>query len=314
MVKVERPAMKMTRDMIRPPRLLPGGTIGIAAPASPFDRVLFEQGMAVIESRGYQARCPAGVYARKRYLAGGDRQRAELLGRLFADPEVGAIICARGGFGSMRTLAHVDFDGIGQHPKVLVGFSDITALLNVLWDRCGLVGFHGPVVTSLAETEGQTVDSLFDAIASAHHVDMVAPDGKTLVPGRVTAPLVGGNLTTLCHLTGTPFSPTFAGTILLLEDINEAPYRIDRMLSQMRLAGCFNGLAGIVLGAFSGCGSADDLSAIVEDIFAPLAVPIFSGLAVGHNPVNLTVPIGLTATLDAGQRRLSFREPATVEA
>ncbi|MBI9087463.1 MAG: LD-carboxypeptidase [Desulfobacterales bacterium] len=302
----------MTQEIIRPRRLLPGGTIGIAAPASPFDQVLFGQGMAVMESRGYQTRCPDGVYARERYFAGGDRQRAELLGQLFTDPEVGAIICARGGFGSMRTLAHLDFDRIGQHPKVLVGFSDITALLNVLGDRCGLVGFHGPVVTSLAETEARTVGSFFDAIASERLVDMVAPDGRTLVPGSVTAPLAGGNLTTLCHLTGTPFSPAFAGKILLLEDINEAPYRIDRMLSQMRMAGCFDDVAGLVLGAFSGCGSEDDLSAIVEDIFGPMAVPILSGLEVGHGPVNLTVPIGLTATLDADGKRLFFHEPATV--
>ena len=310
--KENRVGMGSVLKIIRPPRLLPGGIIGIAAPASPFDRVLFEQGRAVIESRGYETRCPDGVHARERYFAGGDRLRAELLGRLFADPEVGAIVCARGGFGSMRTLAHLDFDQIRRYPKVLVGFSDITALLNVLGERCGLVGFHGPVVTSLAETEAQTVDSLFSAISSEAVVDLSAKDGRTLSPGRVTAPLAGGNLTTLCHLTGTQFTPSFAGKILLLEDINEAPYRIDRMLSQMRMAGCFDDLAGLVLGAFSGCGSEDDLRAIIEDIFGNMGVPILSGLDVGHSPVNLTVPMGLEATLDADERRLFFHEPATV--
>lgn len=306
--------MGKVAEIIKPPRLRPEGVIGIAAPASPFDMELFGQGLALVEGQGYRTLCPEAVYARRGYLAGDDRQRAAALQALFDDPLVDAIFCARGGFGSMRLLAHLDFEKIRNNPKVLVGFSDVTALLNALFDRCGLVGFHGPVVTSLADTDARTVDGLFAALNPSAPLGLPVDKGKTLAPGTATAPLCGGNLTTLCHLIGTPFAPSFDGKILLLEDVNEAPYRIDRMLSQMRMAGCFDGLAGLVLGAFNGCGSEEELKAVVEEIFAPLRIPILSGLAAGHGPVNLTVPIGLTATLNADEKRILFHEPATVNA
>ena len=311
--KEEQAAMGSALEIIRPPRLAAGGAMGVAAPASPFDELLFGQGRAVLEESGHAVLCREGIYARNRYLAGTDRQRAELLQALFEDPAVGAIICARGGFGSMRLLPYLDFDRIRRHPKALVGFSDITALLCALIDRSGLVGFHGPVVTSLAETDDRTIKGLFSAVAGPDEIILTAPEGKTVAHGQVSAPVVGGNLTTLSHLLGTGFAPSFEGKILLLEDINEAPYRIDRMLSQMRLAGRLDGLAGLVLGSFNGCGSEEEIEAIVEDIFGALGIPIFSGLEVGHGPVNLTVPLGLTATLDADARRLFFHEPATVE-
>lgn len=306
--------MGKVAEIVKPPGLRPGATIGIAAPASPFDLELFGQGLALVEGRGYRTLCPEAVYARRGYLAGDDRQRAAALQALFVDPQVGAIFCARGGFGSMRLLAHLDFEPIKDNPKILVGFSDVTALSNVLFDRCGLVGFHGPVVTSLADTDARTSDGLFAALDPSVPLRLSVAEGKTLTPGTATAPLCGGNLTTLCHLVGTPFAPSFDGKILLLEDVNEAPYRIDRMLSQMRMAGCFDGLAGLVLGTFNGCGSEEELKAVVEEVFAPPGIPILSGLTAGHGPVNLTVPIGLTATLNAGEKRLFFHEPATTKA
>jgi muramoyltetrapeptide carboxypeptidase len=298
-------------DIIKPPRLKPGDTIGIAAPASPFELELFGQGRALLESQGFETVCPDGIYRRERYLAGDDAGRAERLNRLFLDPGVRAIICARGGFGSMRVLDLLDFDRIRANPKILVGFSDISALLNVIHARCGVVGLHGPVVTSLAGTERASIDALVYAVSADGPISLTA--ATVLRSGRATAPVVGGNLTTLCHLTGTEYAQQFSGRILFLEDVNEAPYRIDRMLSQMRMAGCFDGLAGLALGAFTDCGSEEDLAAIVEDVFSEEDMPIVSGFDIGHGPVNLAVPVGLPATLDTEDKRLVFHEPATMK-
>ena len=231
--------------------------------------------------------------------------------RLFADPTVQAIACARGGYGSMRILPFLDFETIQKHPKIFLGFSDISALLSVFYDQCGLVTFHGPVVTTLANATEKTIMAMKTALTSDAPLELIPEDGKVIKPGVCSGLVAGGNLTTLCHLVGTSYAPNLKGKILLLEDVGEMPYRIDRMLTQMKLAGCFNGIAGLILGAFKECGQLNEVVDIFNYIFEDADIPILAGFDMGHGEHNLTIPIGLGATLDTDKRRLLFHEPAT---
>ncbi|MEE8398419.1 MAG: LD-carboxypeptidase [Desulfobacterales bacterium] len=296
---------------IRPLRLRPGDTIGIVAPASPFDRKAFGSGIAVLESMGFQVSVPEDLAAHEGYLAGSDAHRGEMVNRLFADPAIDAILCARGGFGSMRMLSHLDFESIREHPKILVGFSDVTALLSAVYERCGLVTYHGPVVATLGEASRETQASFYHTVTADENLVISADEATTLRPGSATGPVSGGNLATLCHLVGTPYQPSFYGHILMLEETGEKPYRIDRMLTQMRLAGCLDGVAGLVLGAFDECGDGEGIFGILEAIFKEGAVPMLAGLDFGHGRHNLTIPLGLAATLDADAQTLSYLEPST---
>ncbi|MBU0988213.1 MAG: LD-carboxypeptidase [Proteobacteria bacterium] len=297
---------------IKPPRLKPGDTIGIVAPASPFDRERFSKGRAVLESMGFRIVVEDDIFFKREYLAGTDAQRADLINRLFVDPAIKAIVCARGGFGSMRILSLLDYETIQKHPKAFIGFSDISALLSVFNARCGLVTFHGPMVTTLSDAAQKTKDALFAAVTADIKPELTPSSGRTIKPGQASGPVAGGNLSTLCHLVGTPFAPDFKGRILFLEDKDEAAYRIDRMLSQMKLAGCFNGLAGMMLGSFEACGDYDEIYRIVEETFGDVDIPILAGFDIGHGQTNITIPLGVSATLDTDRQKLIYHEPATV--
>ena len=303
----------LTRDnkSIRLLRLKPGDTIGIVAPAGPFDPEKFMKGKTVLESVGFQTFFDEGIFQKHGFLAGTDTQRADQVNRLFADPTVQAIVCARGGYGSMRILPFLDFETIQKHPKIFLGFSDISALLSVFYDQCGLVTFHGPVVTTLANATEKTIMAMKTALTSDAPLELIPEDGKVIKPGVCSGLVAGGNLTTLCHLVGTSYASNFKGKILLLEDVGEMPYRIDRMLTQMKLAGCFNGIAGLILGAFKECGQLNEVVDIFNYIFEDADIPILAGFDMGHGEHNLTIPIGLGATLDTDKRRLLFHEPAT---
>ena len=300
----------MEQVLVKPQALRPGDTIGIAAPASPFDREAFERGVGVLESMGYQVKIPENLFSHQGYLAGSDSERASQLTKLFEDESVRAIFCARGGFGSMKLLPLLDFEAICGQPKILLGFSDITALLVAIYNRCGIVTFHGPLVTSLKRDSEETCSALIDAIGSSRPIALKAGKAVALKPGRASGPLVGGNLTTLCHLIGTPYEPRFDRHILFLEDRGEAPYRIDRMLSQLRLGGRLDRVAGVVLGSFKDCGPLDDLYPIVKDAFRHPDIPILAGFAFGHGTTNVTVPIGVEAILDTEDSSLRFSELA----
>jgi muramoyltetrapeptide carboxypeptidase len=300
------------KKSIRPPRLKPGDTIGIVSPAGPFDPEKFMKGKTVLESIGFQTFFDEGIFQKHGFLAGTDIQRSDQVNRLFADPTVQAIACARGGYGSMRILSFLDFETIQTHPKIFLGFSDISALLSVLYDQCGLVTFHGPVVTTLAYATEKTIMAMKTALTSVAPLELIPEDGTVIKPGVCSGILAGGNLTTLCHLVGTSYSPNFKGKILLLEDVGEMPYRIDRMLTQMKLAGCFNGIAGLILGAFKECGHLNEIVEIFDNIFEDADIPILAGFDMGHGEHNLTIPMGLGATLDTDNKRLLFHEPATV--
>jgi muramoyltetrapeptide carboxypeptidase len=297
---------------IRPPRLKPGDTIGIVAPAGPFDRKIFAQGLHVLQSMGFQTRVPEEIFEKRGYLAGSDENRAGLVMRLFEDPGVNALVCARGGFGSLRTLPLLDFDTIRQNPKVIVGHSDMTALLAAITAKSGLVTFHGPLVTTLANAPETTRSTLLKAISSSTIVELKPAQGIALKAGRASGRMIGGNLTTLCHMLATPFEPKFESHILLFEDRGEAPYRIDRMLSQMKLAGCFKGIAGVVLGSFEDCGSLNGVFKIFEEHFKDIPVPILAGFDIGHGLQNMTIPFGLDASLDTDKQILVFDQPATI--
>ena len=299
-------------DIQLPARLKPGDKIGIAAPAGPFDRETFFRGIHILEEKGFEVFLPDGLLEAAAYLAGSDEHRAQIVNQLFADNSIDAIVCARGGYGSLRILPLLDYGVIAKNPKVFIGFSDITALLTVLSARCGLVTFHGPVVTSLADAHELTLSSLFQTITSDGKLEIEVPNGITINPGTGSGILAGGNLATLCHLGGTPFAPNFANKILFLEDRAEAPYKIDRMLTQMKLAGCFADIAGIVLGSFEECGPVEDILAIIKDVLGDFQVPILAGLTAGHGQLNVTLPMGVEATLDADRHLLAYHRVATI--
>jgi muramoyltetrapeptide carboxypeptidase len=295
-----------------PARLSPGDTIGIVAPAGPFDRDTFARGTRHLEALGFSLFTPPGLLDARGYLAGSDQHRAGFINQLFADKRIDAIICARGGYGSIRVLPLLDYQAIADNPKVFIGFSDITALLAVLAERSGLATFHGPVVTSLADAPAETRQSLMQAVSADANLEIKVARGITINPGTASGVVCGGNLTTLCHLVGTPFAPVLNGKILFLEDRAEAPYRIDRMLVHMKLAGCFENLAGLVLGYFEDCGPLNDIYRIVAESFRDEPFPILAGLDAGHGKHNRTLPFGIEATLDADGHCLSYHRAATI--
>jgi muramoyltetrapeptide carboxypeptidase len=303
----------MEKPIIKPQALRPGDTIGIAAPASPFDQKAFESGIAVIKSMGYQVKIPNSIFKAQGYLAGSDAERAELLMNLFTDASVKAILCARGGFGSMKLLPLLDFEAIRANAKILMGFSDITALLVAIFDRCRIVTFHGPLVTTLKKDRGKTCSAFIEAVSSGIPLVLRPRQPEVVSPGKASGILMGGNLTSLCHLLGTPYEPDFNGRLLFLEDRQEAPYRIDRMLSQLHLSGHLDGVGGVILGTFEACGALDDVYAIVKEAFRHTGIPILAGFELGHGTENLTVPIGLEAKMNTQDGSLRFREPAVHE-
>ncbi len=295
----------MSDNVLLPPPVRPGDTIGVAAPASPFDREAFDRGVAAIAARGFRVRVPESVFAARGFLAGPDRQRADAFNALTADPDVRAILCARGGYGSMRILPLVDFGPLRRHPKYVVGFSDITFLLNAIYERCGLAALHGPLVTTLEDSDNGA--ALFSALTGGPPPVIESGAEAPIRGGVGRGPVVGGNLTCFCHLLGTPWQVRLAGRILLLEDRGEEPYRVDRMLTHLKLAGGFERLAGVAIGGFDDRGELDAaMREVFEDAFRGLGFPVVAGFPVGHGPCNRTVPIGRQAVLDGHEMTLRF--------
>jgi len=302
----------MTSDPLsknKPRRLVPGDTFGIVAPSSPFDKKKFQQGLFFIEELGFKVFCPEPIFEQKQYLAGSDALRAKTLTAMFADPGIKGIICARGGYGALRILSLIDFDVICANPKVFIGSSDITVLLNTLLKTCGLVSLHAPMVESLSRASERTKQAFSDILSNHQKLTNTLDHPVIINAGQASGVMAGGNLTTLCHMVGTPFEPDFTGQILLLEDVGEAPYRIDRMLTQMKLAGCFEQIKGIALGTFTGCGAPDLVYRIFKDIFSSDHLPIVAGFDIGHGEPNLPIPFGIRAALDSKSGAISFEAP-----
>jgi muramoyltetrapeptide carboxypeptidase len=298
-------------SLIIPRRLNKGDTIGIVAPSSPFEPDALDKGISVLNRMGFKTKQADGLFDGIGYLAGTDARRLAQVNAMFADNAVDAIMCARGGFGALKLLSGLDYGLIRSHPKALVGFSDITALHQGIFQKTGLVTFHGPVVTTLGEADQASLDAWRAALAGGRPVVMGAEKKYTVVTGVARGMVSGGNLATLCHLVGTQFHPVFNDAILVIEETNESLYRIDRMLTQMKLAGCFQGLAGVALGNFNGCGPLPDILDLMKDCFGTRAIPIAAGFPWGHAGPNLTIPLGLPARLDADSGELQFLETAT---
>ena len=301
----------MGHKKIRPGRLAAGDRIGIVAPASPFDKEKYYQGLAVLESMGFATFATDDIFRKEGYLAGPDDHRASTINRFFADESIKAIVCTRGGFGSIRILHLLDYPTIQKNPKIFVGYSDVSAILSVFCTKCNMVTFHGPMVTTLGDATQKTKDALFSAFSSDKKVEITPKMGVVIKPGNASGAVSGGNLTTLCHLVGTPFAHSAKGGILFLEDRGEASYRIDRMLTQMRLAGYFDKLKGLILGSFEGCGEIDEIYTIVDNIFKDKQFPFLAGFELGHGRDNITIPLGIEATLDTERNMLSFHEAPT---
>ncbi len=297
--------------VVRPPRLKAGDTIGIAAPSGPFESDLFTQGMDVLREMGFKIHIPEAIFRKNGFLAGPDEARAGVINTLFADPDIQGILCARGGYGATRVLPHLDWELIRRHPKAFVGFSDITVLHCVLMANAHLVSLHGPMGTTLGKSPEAWRAMLRQALTSDNPLSL-SPSGVTVLNhGEATGPVMGGNLTMLCHLVGTPYAPNYQDCLLFIEDVTEAPYRIDRMLVQMSLAGCFDGVAGLVLGQFEDCGKAAKIHEVFMRIFEPLEIPVVADFPIGHGTDNATLPIGLKARLTTRPPRLSYFEAAT---
>lgn len=291
--------------------------LGIAAPGGPVDPGRLEAALAGWRAAGFQARVPEGLLARHAYLAGDDEHRAGLLSRLVADPEVDAVLCARGGYGCDRILPRLDPQLFRRARKPLVGYSDVTALL--LWQqrRAGLAGFHGPMLDRGEDLDPEARASLVSQLCGELPLPF-ALEGSAGGGGRASGRLVGGSLTLVAASVGTPWQLASRGSILMLEDTGERPYRIDRMLRQLAAAGLLRGLAGIGLGDFSSC--VDErypelpVDAVFRELLEPLRIPWVAGLPFGHVRRNLPWPVGARATLDGRRGELLIQEQGVTRA
>lgn len=309
---------------MRPPRLGPGSRVAIVSPSGPsLDADDLVRAIELCERLGFVAQPGAHALDRMGYLAGTDAQRARDLNVALRDPDVQAVWCLRGGYGLTRILDEVDYGALLERPRALIGFSDVTALLLAAHATTGLITFHGP-------TARQPMPAFtrrhFEQVLTGTGLALEAlppPDGVlvprenrlvTIAPGSTEGPLIGGNLSLLQCLIGTPFLPPLDGAILFLEDVNEPIYRIDRMLAHLRAAGVLARLAGVALGRFTEvpaeCGDGVlGLQEVLTTYFGPLDIPVVSGLPIGHIAEQWTLPIGVRTRLDASAGTLELLEP-----
>ncbi|HEX6248242.1 MAG TPA: DUF4031 domain-containing protein [Nocardioidaceae bacterium] len=303
------------QSLVRARRLVPGDTVAVVAPAGPVPAERLGAGLEVLRSWGLVVREMPQVRGRLDdldYLAAPDDARAADLMAAWTDPGVAAVVAARGGYGTQRILDLLDWDLLAAAgPKVLLGFSDVTALHQAVGRYLGLSTLHGPVVTSLGAADAASRDHLRRMLFEPGAALSLTPHPvEPLVGGRTEGPLVGGNLSLLAAGTGTPTALPAEGCIAVLEDVDESPYRLDRLLTQLLRSGWFDGVRGIALGGFSGCGVEASLRVVFEDRLAPLGVPVLLGVPVGHAEHNLALPLGVHAVLDADAGTLTLREPA----
>jgi len=309
--------------LVKPPRLKKGDTVGLITPGSAIDDEALEKAVTNIESLGLFVKLGEHVRAERGFTAGTDSQRLDDLHRMFADEQVAGVWCARGGYGCSRLLPKIDYPLIARHPKVLIGYSDITALLQAILLETGLVGFHGPVGAS--DFTDYTRDQVTAVLMEPRPMHIILPAGANLKstkdaftttvlqPGKARGPLAGGNLSLLAALAGTPYGLNARGRLLFIEDIGEKPYRIDRMLTQLRQTAELGAAAGIALGVFADC-EADpgdrslSLADTLKDRLGSIGVPVVYGLSFGHIQHMCTLPIGLPAELDTETLTITLRE------
>ena len=308
--------------LIKPPRVRRGDKVGLVSPATAaFERAPEAIRMEALEALGLEVVPGEHYFDRYGYFAGEDEARASDINRFFRDPDI-RLIFARGGWGSARVLPLLDYDLIADNPKVLLGYSDATALINGVHTQTGLVTFHGPSPLDrfsagyfervIMEGEAATMENLVEIdddelVQTEHRL-------QTLVGGRASGPILGGNLTVLTAIIGSPYVPDFDGAILFLEDVNEAVYRVDRMLTQLKLAGVLDVIAGFVFGRCTECGPGTNFGSLtLEDVLdqhiRPLGIPAFNGSMIGHIDQQFTIPLGIDVEIDADAGTIRMLEP-----
>jgi muramoyltetrapeptide carboxypeptidase len=334
--------------MIWPKLLSPGDTIAFVAPAGELDRERIARAQERLEARGYKVRMRDDVFEREGYLAGSDKRRAEELMAAFLDPEVDAIFAGTGGYGTMRILDRLDYSKIRANPKILVGFSDLTGLHSAINSHAGLVTFHGPMAMGVGSEQGLspfTEEYFYRALETppgpagypilvpapiqpvleqSTQPDLAVPRPSGLVKGKARGRLVGGNLSLISALEGTPFAIDTEGAILLIEDVREAPYRIDRMLRQLQLSGKIAKLRGAVLAQFTRNYDREDearvadpryeVDGVLRQYFENAGIPVLINFPLGHHTNNATLPLGAEVEIDADSATLRVLGPRPVEA
>jgi muramoyltetrapeptide carboxypeptidase len=302
--------------MIKPPALRPGDTVGVVAVAAAVEASRLERGVGALTELGYQVQLSPHALDREGILSGSDRVRAAELRTFFHDPGVRAVFCARGGYGCGRLLPLLDFAELARSPKIFLGFSDATFLLNALTGRANLVSFHGPMVAMdfARGLSSRSLSHLQAVLGGACGLKLETPE--IIRAGYAEGQLIGGCLSMITAMLGTPWQPAFDGRILFLEDTGEKAYRIDRMLVQLRQAGVFNAVAGIVFGALRPVDHSEQERALIahfiDEQTSELNGPVLGGIAAGHGTENLALPLGVRVRLDSGQRCMTISEPAVM--
>jgi muramoyltetrapeptide carboxypeptidase len=312
-----RSLARQPRSLARPPALAPGDRVAVLSVSRPADQARLALGLDALRAVGLDPVVLPSARdsgTTRRYLAGDDAMRAGDLRRALLDPGIAGILFATGGSGSQRTLEILDWTGLADlAPKVLVGYSDVTAVLEAVAARLGWASVHGPMVESGEFTASYSAASLMRCVLQpANALTLTFPDARPVVGGTAGGVTLGGNLTLLVSALGTDTSRPARGGIVLIEDVNEADYRIDRMLTQLRRSGYLDDVAGIVCGTFVGCGEPDAVEPILVERLGGLGVPMITRANIGHGPRVQTLAIGVAAELDADAGTLRFLEPPLV--
>lgn len=298
---------------IKPARLQMGSTIGIVAPASPcYEKDDIVSCVKTIKNLGFNVVLGNTVYMREGYLAGDDSERAKDINDFFMNKEIDGIICLRGGYGSQRILDKIDYEMIRKNPKVFIGYSDITAIHSALNRICDLITFHGPVALSFCSMDEFTLNSFLNCVMSPEPLGEVKNPWNmekiySLYGGEAVGQIVGGNLSLLSSSIGTPYEIDTRGKILFIEDVDEEPYRIDRMLTQLILSGKLHDCSGIVLGQWTECEPEEpeksfSLMEVLQDRLIPLNKPVLCNLSCGHEKVKITIPLGVMSRISKDGR------------
>ena len=301
---------------MRPRVLRPGDSVALVSPSGPVPADRVEHAVAVLTSWGLKPHVYPSVFKRFGFLGGTDEERAVDLNAAMSDPHIRAVWCTRGGYGVQRIVDRLDLTAIAHDPKLVIGFSDITGLHLALWRRIGLATIHGPVAAQLDKGAGSiTALGAHHAIMTTDPVTLQADRAELTFGvrsrGRAEGPLLGGNLSLLAATIGTPDWPDLTGAILLLEDVSEEPYRVDRMLTHLLRSGLLTGVAGIAIGQFTECG---EVAGVLAERLGPLGVPILGGLPVGHGEQHVAVPLGTRAVLDTDAGTLTVDAAVSVGA
>jgi len=309
---------------IKPPRLKKGDLIGIISPAStPDDLTKIEKGVKYLESLGYRTEVGKNVGKNRGYLAGTDDQRIQDLHYMFTNKNIKAVFCVRGGYGAPRLLDKINYSLIHKHPKIFVGYSDITVLQMAFLKKAGLITFAGPMVAvdfARDEISKFTEEFFWETVTSTKKRGRIVLPGEeklfSLNRSKGKGILVGGNLALLMSIAGTQFFPDFKGKILFIEDIGEQPYRVDRMVNHLKLMGSFKSLKGIILGDFTDCIETDvtkrtlTLNDVIEDYFGDLKIPVIYNFPHGHIRDMVTIPFGISVNINASKGLVEFMEGA----